>query len=251
MKARLLIVVLLTFSLIACIGGRRDTSKETSSEEKADVYLKLGVTYLNLGKLNIAKESLEKALSWDSRNANIHNAMAVLYERIEKLDVADSHYQKALDLEPENHSTKNNYGRFLCEQGQYAQGISHLTMAFKMPLNERKWLSLVNAGRCKLQQKDVKTAEQYFRQALALHSMYSPALLEMQKLSYHKNNYLSARAFLQRYLNVAQETAETLWYAYHTERALGDLDSANKYRQKLYSKFPNSTQSQQLKSVVQ
>ena len=241
---KLSVVLSLSLCLAACVNA--NPKKDVSSDEKAKVYLKMGVRYMEIGQLGIAKENLEKALDFDSSNANIHNAIAVLYERIKRFDDAKYHYQKAVSLDEENPQPKNNYGRFLCELGDYQGGLAHLNVALNMPLNRRKWFALTNAGICKVKEGNSQQAEAYFREALNQNPNYAPALMEMQKISYHQRNYMSARAFLQRYLSVAPENAETLWYAYQNERSLGNSQKAEEYRSKLLNKFPNSAEAKKI-----
>ena len=105
-------------------------------------------------------------------------------------------------------------------------------------------------GLCELKNAKQSLAEANFRQALQTNSQYSPALLEMQKISYGKGKFLSARAFLERYLAVANHTSETLWYAVQTERALGNKSLVEKYKEKLFSLYPLSMEAKQLKTAV-
>jgi type IV pilus assembly protein PilF len=86
--------------------------------------------------------------------------------------------------------------------------------------------------------------------ALQINRHYSPALFEMQKISYHSEKYMSARAFLERYLSVAKHSAASLWYAVQTERALGNQKLAESYRGKLNTLFPASKEAQQLNIEV-
>jgi len=174
----------------------------------------------------------------------------VLNERLQQNNVARSHFEKAMELSPENASIKNNYGRFLCTTGHYREGLELLQQAVTMPLNNRKWFALTNIGLCDLKQRELKKAEQAFRKALQENSGYSPALLEMQKISYQSRKYMSARAFLERYLAVAKHTAETLWVGFQTERALGNKTLAEQYRQQLLVLFPASKQAQQVRTAI-
>jgi len=52
-----------------------------------------------------------------------------LYEKLNDYDKANEQYEKALDLTPDDWSVQNNYGRFLCERGDYEQGMALLTKA--------------------------------------------------------------------------------------------------------------------------
>jgi type IV pilus assembly protein PilF len=93
-------------------------------------------------------------------------------------------------------------------------------------------------------------AEGYFRQALQVNPEYAPALQEMQKISYHHQQFMSARAFLERYLSVSKHTAETLWFAYQTERALGNAQAADDYKQQLLTLFPASKEAFDVKTAI-
>lgn len=239
------LIISLSIFLIACV--QVNPPREVSSEEQSNVYLKIGVRYLEMSLLKIAKQKLEKAIDLDSGNGDAHNALAVLYERIKQPDDAKYHYEEAISADNEKPQPQNNYGRFLCEQGKYQAGLAHLSIAFNMPLNSRKWFSFMNAGLCYLKQNKMKAAEDYFRKALKSNPNYPPALLEMQKMSYRFHRYMSARAFLQRYLSISSVSPASLWYAYRTELGLKNKSGAEKYRQKLLINFPDSEEAQQVK----
>lgn len=226
------------------------SSESMTKEEKALLNLQMGVRYLDMGMLEVAKQKLDTALKLDSRNADIHNALADFYERIHEVESADDHYETAVDLSPDNFSIRNNYGRFLCDRGKFAEGIGLLQQSLDLPLNNRKWFALTNMGICYLKQNNAQLAESYFRQALQVDSTYSAALLEMMKISYQNGNYMSARAFLERYLGPARHTAETLWYAMQTERALGNEVMSLQYLDQLLLSFPASKEAQQAKTAV-
>ena len=238
-------------ALTASCGLLPDLSGEKmSSAEKAKLNMQMGVRYLDLGILDVAQEKLEEAASLDSSNPEIHNALAVFYERIKNFDEAIDHYQSALNKDSDNISTKNNYGRLLCERGEYEKGMGLLQQALDAPMNTRTWLALTNMGSCLIKQKDFVRGEAYFRQALQANGEYAPALQEMQKISYNNGQYMSARAFLERYLSVAKHTPETLWYAFQTERALGNSQATDDYKQQLLNSFPASKEALEVKTAI-
>ena len=247
MNVQSLLFYLSVILLTACASNG---FSDVSSAEKAQTYLTMGVRYMDMGELKFAKDNLEKALDLDSGNSEIHNAAAALYERIQEPENARSHYQTALQLEADDPQTQNNYGRFLCESGAYVEGLAHLNLALNMPLNNRRWFALTNAGRCLLKSAQKTLAEGYFREALQLQPDYSPALLEMVKLTYNEGNYMSAKAFLQRYQSVAAATAEFLWYAMQTEYALEHKNLAEHYRTMLLNDFPNSDEAKRVRMAI-
>jgi len=128
--------------------------------------------------------------------------------------------------------------------------LALLQESLDSPLNKQSWLTLSNIGLCYLQKNDTPQAEQYFRRALQDNPRYPLALQEMAKISYNKQEFMSARAFLERYAAVGKHTPETLWIGFQTERALGNRDSADDYKERLIISFPASTEALQVKSAI-
>jgi len=239
-----LVLGLLVTALVAC-----GTTSSDKSDNVEDVHLQLGVRYLGMNKLEAAKENLLLALKENSSNAQVHNALGFLYEKLNQADNAKKHYEIALDLAPEDLGAQNNLGRFLCEHGELENGMELLSQAGENPLNDRQWMALTNAGRCQLGMGQKQLAENYFRQALQFNNAYAPALSEMQKIAYEKGDFWAAKGFLQRYLGVAAHTAETLWFAVLTERALGNKGLAKEYKNLLLEKFPLSNEAKKIAGI--
>jgi len=228
------------------------SSDKLSNSEEAQLNLDMGVRYLEMDMLDVAKEKLERAYDLDSGNPDTLNALAVFYERIKDDKKAADFYDAAVSHAPitESYSIKNNYGHFLCERSHHEQGLEMLQEALNSPYNKRPWLAVTNIGLCHQQQNNVDKAEEHFRGALQINPKYPPALLEMLKISYDKQQYMSARAFLERLLGVTKESPETLWYGFQIERALGNRNGAEDYKEKLITTFPASSQAIQAKSAI-
>jgi len=63
----------------------KSTVKENPEETKkhaAEVWVQLGQHYLELGKYEIAKEDLLKALKFDPKSVDAHTVLATLYDRV-------------------------------------------------------------------------------------------------------------------------------------------------------------------------
>ncbi|MCQ8104771.1 type IV pilus biogenesis/stability protein PilW [Methylomonas sp. SURF-2] len=221
-----------------------------SDREKANLNLQMGVRYMELNMLDVAREKLDIAYDLDSGNAEILNALAVFYERIKDDERAEDYYQTAKGKDPDNYSIKNNYGRFLCERGKYEKGMAMLREALDSAMNQRPWQTLSNLGVCLVQQNDTANGEEYLRRALQANPEYPPALQEMLKISYNNQQYMSARAFLERYLAIAKHSPETLWYGFQTERALGNQQAAENYKEQLIVTFPTSPEAVKVKTAI-
>ncbi|MCX7097355.1 MAG: type IV pilus biogenesis/stability protein PilW [Methylococcales bacterium] len=237
---RTMLLLCLSMLVVAC------ASTKSKNAESADVHLQLGVRYMDMNKLEVAKENLLLALKKAPDNAEVQNALAFLYERLNDNDQAKNYYEKALKLSPNDWSVQNNAGRFFCDRGEYEAGMGLLTQAATNPLNDRQWIALTNAGRCQVAVRQQQRAKAYFKQALLLNDTYPPALMEMQKLSYQSGEYWPAKAYLQRYLSVANHTPGTLWFGMQTELALGNNGLAKEYQKLLLDKFPLSNEAKQI-----
>ena len=241
-----LLGLLIATSLTSCAVF---TDHSSESADFTRIHLQLGVRYLEMNKLQLAKENLELAIEQEPNNIQVQNSIAFLYEKLNNTQLANSHYHTALNLAPDDWSVQNNYGRFLCEHGKNEQGLELLTKAIATPLNDKPWLALTNAGRCQELMQQTQQAETYFKQALNLNNSYAPALLEMQKISYLSADYWAAKTYLQRYLAVSEQTANSLWFALKTEQALGNHSLAKQYHQQLLEKFPLSEEAQKSTSI--
>jgi type IV pilus assembly protein PilF len=231
---------------VACASVDEAITVETNA---ADIYFQLGVRYLNLNKLEIARENLQRAIRLDVKNAQAFNALAFLDEKLGKIDDARSHYQTAISLTPDDLGVKNNYGRFLCEEGETQKGMELLNATVNDRLNERPWLAMTNLGRCYMQLAQYGEAQTYFEQALQLNQNYAPALLEMQKVNYQQGNFTAAKVYLQRYAQISEQTPESLLLAAQIEGASGNLGMAKHYETLLLTKFPLSAEAKRFKAV--
>ena len=64
----------------------------------------------------------------------------------------------------------------------------------------------------------------------------------MARLTFGANNYLSARAYLQRYSEVARHTPESLWLGIRVERILGDKNALASYGLSLKGNYPDAAE---------
>jgi type IV pilus assembly protein PilF len=173
--------------------------------------------------------------------------MAVLYERIGEFDLAAQSYRKAYEADTTNGDVNNNYGVYLCKTGEEKKAIGHFLKALDDPFYSSPSVALTNAGSCELGNGKLTEANDYLRRALKIEPDFPDALMAMAKLNFEQQNYLSSRAFMQRYEAAASHQAESLLLAYRIEMASRDPRSANKYKLMLESNFPDSEQAKEVR----
>ena len=206
----------------------------------AEVYVSLGVEYMNRGMYEVALEKLRKALVIDRSYSDAHNVIAVLYDRLGEQALAGEHYKKAVHLSPANSSAQNNYARYLCGIKAFDLADKHFNLALKNPLYKSHLLALTNAGTCAWTAGDLEKAERYYRSALQRNKAFRLTLLQMAKLKFEQQHYLSVRAYLQRFRAAGKHTAASLWLGVQAEDKLANKDGVASYILQLKQLYPDS-----------
>lgn len=237
-----LAILLLAAALSACV----NTSKGPSKKETAEYYSQLGAGYLQKNRLELAQENLEKALSINRNSKDGLHYYALLQEHLGNMDKAGILFQRAMQLDGKNPELLNNYGSHLCKMGKYKSAVAAFMAALKNPLYQTPEFAYTNAGVCLQKAKIPQQAEGYYRKALEHDPNFSLALYQMAELEYARGEHAKAQAFLYRYNERAQSTAETLLLCYKINRALNDSTVAEQCATKLMAQFPNSAEAKQI-----
>jgi type IV pilus assembly protein PilF len=121
--------------------------------------------------------------------------MAVLFERIDRSKFAEKHYQRAVELDPEDGSTNNNFGAYLCRLGRYDEADTYFQRALDDPFYKTPGAAYANAGVCAARAGNAEKSESYFRKALEANPADSAALYELALANFRKGDFMRARAF--------------------------------------------------------
>ena len=247
-KKFIYIIILTLFLLAGCFHKdgydeniRPSEIKESQvTNEIALTNLNLGIAYLKEGDYNKALEKLKKSLSADSDYAPTYNVLGLLYQLLGDNNKAEENFKRALAINNVDSSTLNNYGNFLCKQGRLEQAERSFLRAAENPLYEAPEIAITNAGQCLYVNNQIENSKKYFRQALQLNPRIPQALLKMSEINFEEKNYLSARAYLQRYQENIPHNAKTLLLGIRIEKKLGDKDAVSSYELLLKNSFPDS-----------
>ncbi len=247
---------LLPLLLLAVLAGcadqvvRDDDTGSLGAVERppspADTYVELAAEYLRMGDHATALAKAKRAVQKDPRNANAYLVLGLVYEALGELDNAQAAYRNARRNDPRNPYVLNAYGSLLCRLGEYEKSLRAFDQALENPLYETPWIVLTNAGRCALKLGDQARAEKYLLRALQANPEFPPALALMAQISYDQGKYLSTRAYIQRFREVAKPTARLLYLSILTERKLGDLDQVRSDELLLQAEYPDSEEARRL-----
>jgi type IV pilus assembly protein PilF len=232
--------------LAGCAGSDSQLRSKPHPERAAEINLELGVDYLRKGNLEQAKEKIERSLDQDGRSARAHSVAGMLYARLGDEKKAESHFDRAISLDSDNPEIRNNYAVYLCQGGAYSRGERQALAAAENALYKTPEAALLNAGNCARSAGDLKRAEEHYRRALQLRPRFAEALYLMAEMQFQQTQYISARAFLQRFMEVGRTSPATLWLGHRIERSLGNRAEAQHYARRLKTEYPNAAQTKEL-----
>lgn len=239
-------VLTVACSIAGCQSVPPDGFRAGGQRERAELQTQLGIGYLREGNRETAYKRLQRALALDPTYAPAHHAMALLKEQLNEPEEAAAHYRRAIELDPGASAARTNYGGLLCRHNRYEEAEEQLARAVANPLYDAPERAYYNAGTCMQRKGDLAKAAAYFRKSLSANPRLAPSLIAMSEISLAEGNDLSARGYLQRYLEVGPHTPRSLWLGIQIERALGDKNAASSYAMLLKSKYPDSVETQKL-----
>ena len=249
MSEILLTVILTALLMSGCVTETTVSNISESNADDADaaeLNYQLGARYLRPGNYALARDRLLLSIELEPRNAVAHYTLALTYEQLDNERLAAESYANAVRIAPRDFNVQNAYAVFLCRQEEYDEARKQFDRAIRVPENDYSEITMTNAGVCMMQKPDLEVAESYFRQAIERRPNYGEALLQLSSLKYSTGDYLSARAFLQRYLSSNIPTADVLYLGIRIETELGDERARTEYSNRILREFPESAEARSI-----
>lgn len=215
-------------------------------ERASEINLELGVDYLRRGDLKMAKQKIDRAVEQNPRNAMAQATAGLLYHRLGEPNKANSYFERAVSLDSKNPDILNNFAVVLCQQDRFERGEKYALQTTTNRLYETPERGYLNAGNCARSAGNLARAEEHYRRALQVRPKFGAALFEMANLELKQSNHMSARAFLERYLQVSRADAVALWLGVQIERGLGNAAAAGEYAQRLKNEYPTAAETKAL-----
>ncbi|EJL6479844.1 type IV pilus biogenesis/stability protein PilW [Vibrio cholerae] len=195
----------LIIALAGCVTVTETAGNATQSDptEMAEARIALGLGYLENGSMIKARKNLEKALQHAPDYYRSQLSMAHYYEAVGENDSARKMYRTALSEHPKNGNVLNNFGTFLCKQGEYDTADQYFRRAVEQPYYYLISASYENAGLCALKAGKTDNAREYFKRAIDHDPNRLLSILQLTKMEIEAGDYTPARLRLmdlnQRY----------------------------------------------------
>ena len=221
------------------------TNRDQLNLNKAATFnMQLGLGYLKQGDRPRAKKKLLTALEQDPKSADINAAMAYYLEQTKEQEDAKKYYLKAISLSGNSGAQFNNYGTFLCRQGEYTKAESYFLKAVKDSQYIHTAGAYENAGLCVLAIPDDEKAKFYFNKALNQDPSRRASLYELVKLESKAGHDELAFQLVQQHPDLVLDDAIFLDLAKNLANKVGKYEIAAEYENslnKLGSKIDNTS----------
>ncbi|MBH1531224.1 type IV pilus biogenesis/stability protein PilW [Stenotrophomonas maltophilia] len=248
-------LVLLAGVLAVAVGGCKSHPKAKLGPSQAPVYsvgdpesvrrevrwrdlLTLATRDMQVGNLDAAERKVREALKLAPEAPDALVLQAGIDDRRGRTRQAGENFRKAAELAPQRGDVLNNYGAWLCQQGQSAESLAWFDRALQAPGYATPGEAQANAGSCALDAGQLERAERDLRAALVAAPANPVALESMAQLSFRQGRYMEARAFAERRIAAAPATRSVLQLASQIEARLGDRAASDRYLQRIRQEFP-------------
>ncbi|AAZ25201.1 type IV pilus biogenesis/stability protein PilW [Colwellia psychrerythraea] len=219
---------------------------QANRDEMAATRISLGLGYLKMGDMSQAKLNLEKAKKFSPNLVQVHTAFAHYYETVGEGTLAIESFEQALSIKADSADTLNNYGVFLCRQGNVAAAEVQFLKAIAVPSYLLVSESYENLASCYLQNDNFEKAEMYLNKSIYHSPNRTSTLFQMVRLQYAMGNYKEAKRYLQKFERSTQRfTANSLSLAYKLYWKLGQRRTARNYANMLVKMYPQSWEGKQ------
>jgi type IV pilus biogenesis/stability protein PilW len=142
------------------------TAPTTEDIKRAEVYYKLGVSYLNKNQLKDAYIKFQEAIKLNPRDKYSLNALGYISARFKEYDDSISYYKKAISIDPNYSEAMNNLGVTYLELENWDEAARYFRMALKNPLYSTPEKAYAGLGYALYKKGEYLEAEKILKEAL-------------------------------------------------------------------------------------
>lgn len=140
--------VIFPFVFSACVS--QPPSSDFNKQQAAKARVELALGYLQQNNFIQAKQNLDKALAHDKNYYLVHSVFAHFYQLQGDVNEARRSYLQAIKIDEKQGDVHNNFGTFLCRQGEFEQANTQFELALVSPNYYRQADTYENMALCAL-----------------------------------------------------------------------------------------------------
>lgn len=242
-RLNIIFILVLSWTLLSCATQEQKPNHQNSNVD-INTHVANSLAYAQRGSLDLAFNTIAQALQLDPENVDANNVAGLIYGLNNQPNLAITYFEKALAKSPNDASTLNNYGNFLCNNGQTLEAEKHFLKAATHVKNPSPEIAYTNAGLCMLRVPNNAQAANYFKTALDYKANNPIALFQLASINFAEQRGIPALERLHAYAQFSQHTPQTLKLGIQVGRLINDKEVEISYFNLLQSKFPSSDEFQ-------
>jgi type IV pilus assembly protein PilF len=223
-----------------------DATVNTDTRRRAEAHAALAGEYYQRGNFAVALNETRQAISDDPTYASAYNMQALVFMQLREDASARAAFEKALSLEPANSDVMNNYGWFLCLQGDNQRAMELLMRAASDTRYATPEKAYLSAGLCMRRQARNKEAEDYLKRAVNIRPDLLGGLFNLAALTFERGAYKEAENYMARYTRLAPPSLDSLVLGVKIARATHDKVTEESNLQQLRRLYPEAPAAREL-----
>jgi type IV pilus assembly protein PilF len=215
-------------------GGEGDVHQRSAAR------LRLAASYYQNGQLQVAVDAARKALELDPAAAPAHAFLGILLLDLGQVESAQASFQRAMALDHDSSDIANNYGWFLCRTGRVHEALPYFEKAAADRLYATPGQALLNAGICQMQQGELDAAEKLLLRALAADATLVGVKYRLSELYLRERRLERADFYFDLLVKAGANGADTVWLGIRIAHSHGDSEAEHRLVEDLRARFPES-----------
>jgi len=196
---------------------------EVAQPKEAIYHNKMGIAYLNEGKLQLAFVEFQKAIKMDPNNKEIVYNLGLVYFQLEDYVNAGQYFRKAVTLDPKFANAYNNLGATHMQLKQWKEAVEAFKKALANPLYQTPEWAFYNMGMSYYRLGDYDKAVDAFKDSIRRDKSFSLPYYAMA-LAYNRlEKYGDAAEVMERAIEIDQD------YRGNRDKKIADI------RERLYT----------------
>ncbi|MFN3455273.1 MAG: tetratricopeptide repeat protein [Pseudobdellovibrio sp.] len=239
---RLILISLVVFSC----------ANKQKAEEKANLHMQLGLSYLERQEYALALKELLSAEEADPNNSLVQNNLGLVYFIREKYDLSIKHFSNAYNLNKKFTEAKNNLARTYIEIKDYKKAQILLDEVLADLTYTETAKAYMNYGLLEFNQDHFKNAKIYFKKTLQTYRDDCYAKLYLGRCSLELKETAAALAQLEKATTFCKDIGVdgAHYYAAIANYRSGRKDQALIRFKEVISQFPNGAYRDQAKKMI-
>jgi type IV pilus assembly protein PilF len=220
---------------------------EGDLHQRAAVRLRLAANYYQNGQIQVAVDTARKAVEIDPGSASAHAFLGILLLDLGQIESAQASFQRALAIDHDNSEIGNNYGWFLCRTGRVREALPYFEKAAADRLYATPGQALLNAGICEIESGDLEGAEKHLLRSLAADATLAGPKYRLAQLYLRAGKLDRADFYYDLLTRSGASGADTLWLGIRIAHARKDEEGMRRLADDLRARFGDSPEAESLR----